>query len=212
MEPTNQPTKRVIDWEAIEREYRAGIRSLRDIADQFGVTEGAIRKRARRDGWERDLSGKIAAQAEALVRKDAVRESVRADERAIIESNAELQATAILSHRSDIRRNRDLLSRLLAELTAQTGDPAMFDRLGELLRDPDANGMDKLNEIYKKSISLPARIKGMKDLVDTLRVLIALEREAFGIKDAPDEDRRRRDGAAMSPAEAWEELLQASAR
>lgn len=41
------------DWEAIERDYRAGVLSLREIAIPNGITEGAIRKRAKRDGWER---------------------------------------------------------------------------------------------------------------------------------------------------------------
>lgn len=35
------------DWEAIESAYRAGVLSLRDIGDKYGVTEGAIRKRAK---------------------------------------------------------------------------------------------------------------------------------------------------------------------
>jgi hypothetical protein len=40
------------DWEAIESAYRAGVLSLRDIGDKYGVTEGAIRKRAKKfDGY-----------------------------------------------------------------------------------------------------------------------------------------------------------------
>jgi len=41
------------DWEAIESAYRAGVLSLRVIGAQYGVTEGAIRKRAKNLGWER---------------------------------------------------------------------------------------------------------------------------------------------------------------
>ncbi|EFM4225777.1 hypothetical protein IGC89_000205 [Escherichia coli] len=32
------------DWEAIETAYRAGVMSLREIASQHGISEGAIRK------------------------------------------------------------------------------------------------------------------------------------------------------------------------
>lgn len=46
--------RKAVDWEAVEREYRAGIRSLRDIAGEVGVSEGAIRKRAKAEGWERE--------------------------------------------------------------------------------------------------------------------------------------------------------------
>ena len=64
--------KRVIDWESIEREYRAGIKTLREIASSHGITHAAIDKRAKRDGWERDLSGRIKSKAEGvkLIEKD----------------------------------------------------------------------------------------------------------------------------------------------
>lgn len=42
------------DWDSIEVHYRAGARSLRDIADEFGVNESAIRKRAKKYGWTRN--------------------------------------------------------------------------------------------------------------------------------------------------------------
>ena len=46
--------RKVLDWEAIEREFRAGQLSLREIGRRFGLTEGAIRKRA---GSGTSLSG-----------------------------------------------------------------------------------------------------------------------------------------------------------
>jgi len=45
------------DWLEIEGDFRAGVKSLREIANEHGLTEGAIRKRAKRDGWLRDPSG-----------------------------------------------------------------------------------------------------------------------------------------------------------
>lgn len=45
------------DWISIEGEYRAGVATLRDIAGRHGITEGAIRKRAKTHGWTRDPSG-----------------------------------------------------------------------------------------------------------------------------------------------------------
>ncbi|EAA6549424.1 hypothetical protein DLB95_08165 [Salmonella enterica subsp. diarizonae] len=44
------------DWEAIETAYRAGIMSLRDIGALYGVTEGAIRKKAKKLEWVRKNS------------------------------------------------------------------------------------------------------------------------------------------------------------
>ncbi|MDR3671477.1 MAG: hypothetical protein P4L36_11560 [Holophaga sp.] len=41
------------DWEAIQEAFRAGAQSLREIAGKHGVTEGAIRARAKKAGWTR---------------------------------------------------------------------------------------------------------------------------------------------------------------
>lgn len=41
------------DWGAIEAAYLAGVMSLREIGAQHGVTEGAIRKKAKKLGWVR---------------------------------------------------------------------------------------------------------------------------------------------------------------
>lgn len=172
-----------IDWEGIEREYRAGIRSVREIATAFGISDVAIHKRAKRDGWVRDLAAKIRAQAEALVSKDALPEPLsKAAEREIVDANAEVQARVMREHRKEIGRNRALSSRLLAELEAVTAEPELFAQLGELLNAPDDRGIDKLNELYRKVIALPSRIDGAKKLAETLKILIGLEREAFGIK------------------------------
>lgn len=183
---------KVICWGAIEKDYRAGIKSLRTIAGEHGVTEGAIRKRAKRDGWERDLAPKIKAKAEDLVRKATVRNMVRTEtamsERVLIEVNAQVQTDIILTHRTDIQRSRTLTMKLLEELEIATGDNDLLRQLGDLMYSPDKNGVDKLNELYNKIIAMPGRVDSMKKLADTLKTLIALEREAFGIDEKKGEE------------------------
>ncbi|WP_454723693.1 hypothetical protein [Delftia acidovorans] len=63
--------KQVSRWERIEPDYSAGIKSLRQIAAEQGISEEAIRKRAKLDDWSRDLLERIQDKAEQLVRKDA---------------------------------------------------------------------------------------------------------------------------------------------
>lgn len=177
------------DWERIELDYRAGVKSLREIASEHGITEGAIRKRAKKPGeeWERDLAGKIQAKAEELVRRDAVRSEVRANqaasEKAVVDANAQAIADIRLAHRHDIRRARTLTNALLSELEQQT-DPdtlVMLKELGDLLRREDDNGQDRRNDLYQKVISLSERSKTMKTLADSLRVMVDMERTAFGM-------------------------------
>ena len=51
-------SKPTIDWEAVERDYRAGILSVREIGAKCGCTHTAINKRAKRDGWERERAAR----------------------------------------------------------------------------------------------------------------------------------------------------------
>ena len=175
------------DWERIELDYRAGIKTLRQIADEHGISHVAVAKRAKRDGWTRDLAGKIQAKADELVNKSLVTSAVTAEtkiaEKAVIDANAQAVADIRLAHRSDIRRARNLTNSLLAELEAQT-DPStlsMLHELGELLRSEDDNGQDRRNDLYMKVISLSERSKTMKTLADSLRVVVDMERTAFSM-------------------------------
>lgn len=183
--PAEPSSRAAIDWEAVEMHYRAGIRSLKDIGSQYGVSDAGIIKRAKRDGWERDLKAKIQAKAAAKVSAAVVSAEVspqtKLTEAVRVEVESEVQARIELGHRRDIARSRTLAMKLLDELEVDTDSLDDLKRLGELMYAPNENGVDKLNELYHKVISLPSRTKVMKDLGDTLKTLIALEREAFGI-------------------------------
>lgn len=179
------------DWEAIETAYRAGVMSLREIAAQHGISEGAIRKRSKRDDWSRDLAAKVKERADDLVRKAEVRKQVRTEtalsERVLIEATAEVVAAVRMEHRGDIRCAREITNALFDELGAECADVDSLRKLGELMLAPDENGRDKLNEIYHSIISMPERVKAVKALSDALKNLIGLERQAYDI-DGPEGD------------------------
>ena len=183
-------TRKQIDWESVEIQYRAGIRSLKDIGAEFGVSDAAIIKRAKRDSWVRDLKAKILARADAKVSAAVVSAEVsaqtRLNERDTIERASDEIVSVRLAHRRDIQRSRSITMRLLEELELQSGreNAELLEQLGELMRREDDRGQDKLNDLYQKIISLPGRAKTMKDLGESLRVLVTLERQAFGLDNA----------------------------
>ncbi|QQU53606.1 hypothetical protein [Serratia liquefaciens] len=57
----------------LERDYCAGQLSLRDMAEIYGISEGAIRKRAKKHGWVR--SAKTGTQKGTQVRKSGTQKS-----------------------------------------------------------------------------------------------------------------------------------------
>ena len=180
-------TRKQIDWEALEIQYRAGIRSLKCIGFEFGVSDAAIIKRAKRDNWSRDLKAKIQARADAKVSASLVRAEVSAQtkirEREVIEANASAVANVLLGQRRDIQRSRNIVMAMMVELEASCGaeNAELLASLGDMMRSPDEYGRDKLNDLYQAVVSLPGRAKTMKDLAASLVSLIDKERDAFNI-------------------------------
>jgi len=184
-----KPPLSLEQWAAIEADYRAGILSNRQIGKKHGCSDKAVGKRAEQFGWKKDLANAIRARAQELVRTQEVRNEVRASitDEEIIEDNANLQAEVIREHRTDIQKHRGLASKLLCELEFVTDNQELFEQLGELLIDPyDSDG--KINQAEMKrlqalnrAIDMTGRVDSLKKLSDTLKTIIALEREAFAI-------------------------------
>lgn len=189
--------KKEVDWIALEIDYRANMKTMRMMAQEYGISTARICQVAEERSWERDLAGKIAAKAQSKLDRsildaklDADMSSVKkATEKQVVEANASLRTDIQISHRKDIGRSRDLAISLLGELEHETKNLDLYEQLGELLRLDDDKGQDKRNDLYMKVISSAGRVDSMKKLAETLRVLVGLEREAYGITsgqgDAP---------------------------
>ena len=114
-----------IDWEAVERDYRAGVTSVSAVAEKHGVSLSQVKIRAKRDGWTRDLSSEIRARAKAKVAQidvqalveqsasESAGKSAKLIKRAIEEAS-DVAAGVIVRHRADIRLQHERAMRLEA--------------------------------------------------------------------------------------------------
>ncbi|NMP26860.1 hypothetical protein GW590_08285 [Rahnella sp. SAP-1] len=90
------------DWEAIQKAYCAGNESLRDIAARYGITEGAIRKRAAKLGWVRKK--KTSTQSGTQVRKNGTqKDKVRTEQSRVEREKKEKYATEKTQPPSDTK-------------------------------------------------------------------------------------------------------------
>lgn len=170
------------DWEAIEREYRAGQQSIREIAKKHGVSDTAIRKEAKAKGWERALADQVRkAVREKLVRSDGSQSGSRpqrANDREIIEGASLLGFEVVQSHRRDIAQLTAISNILATRLAAVlNSDPVE----GRCLGDKESPG-----DLLEKLTRVRAR-------------LIPLERQAYNLdaeaRDPSDADSH--DGSAI---------------
>jgi len=179
---SEQPAKPVkIDWEAIERDYRAGMLSIREIAKAQGVSDTAIRKKATASGWERDLSAKVAEK----VRNELVRAEFAAanlqTEREIVETAAATIVQVVRGHRTRITRQTELVDLLTEQITSAAGkreeiESAIWD---ETALDKDG----KRRSAMMRAVALPTHASTVVNLTNALKTLIGLERQAFSIRD-----------------------------
>jgi vacuolar-type H+-ATPase subunit I/STV1 len=113
-----QEPKRAPDWEAIEREYRVGQLSLRELARQHSISDKAIRKRAAAQGWDRDLTEKVNQKVRTALVRTEVRTSNACGptEREAIEAAAARGVEVVRSHRTLLGRLRRIADTLLGRM------------------------------------------------------------------------------------------------
>jgi hypothetical protein len=201
------PAKPATDYDRIEPDWRAGVKSPAQIAAEYrdatgvAITRQAIVKHFKARGIPRDLAAKIRSAADAKVAASAVARGVAgatrggASDTEIVDANAEQMLVVRLAHRRDIAKHRGLAQSMMDELEQQTGNMGMF----EAIKDALAEGASQeakaiLRDAWQRAMSLGGRVRIMGDLATTLRTLIALEREAFGL-------------AGTTPTAGYEETL-----
>lgn len=178
-----KPGRTNADWERVEFEYRAGKRSLRQIAEDQGITEGAIRRRAKENHWVRDLAWKIAAKAEQMVR--AQQAQLDANEITVVEANAQVIADAVMGQRKDVAKARGTVQRIFAKLDLIVEHEDRINELADMLADPDQGDMETLAERMRALTKLPMQVDVVRKLVDALKSSVELERRVLKI-DADD--------------------------
>ena len=174
------------DWEAIEREYRAGQLSIREIASQHGISDTAIRKKAKAKGWARDLTEQVQKRVRSETVRSAVRESNAnvdtEDDDQVVQAFGERGSEVNAIHRNDTRMGRELVETMFAELQQQCAGPEVTQAAVEQYADEqELNGQAR--SFAMKAISLPGRASTLRDLSQSLQRLVALERQAYSLDE-----------------------------
>jgi len=182
--PKGKEKRKPVDWEAIEREYRLGQLSNAEIGHLHGISKQAVQKHASNLGWEKDLTGKVAALARAKLSVVApVVGSVvgvvvdgpsraRAEEQAVDEGAARVVAV-VIKHRKSLARMNDLSERLMEQLDKQ---------LTQAEEDTPEKAVAEQRLLYR--LDLGQSSKATAALAAALSKVIPLERQAFNVDGA----------------------------
>lgn len=181
-------TKKTPDWQRIRAEYRAGQLSIREIARQYDLSETAIRKKAKTEGWTRDLSSQVREK----VRTDLVRSEVRTEKGSaltddeIIEEAAARGVLIVRGHQKAIGEAMELFAVLMLELKEAT---RLREEIEEaIILETAEDKTDKRRARMLAAVSLGGRVSTLRDLSTAMKTYITLERQAFNLDDHGTDD------------------------
>jgi DNA-binding MarR family transcriptional regulator len=173
----NMENRSKIDWESIETADCAGVIPLRQIAAMHGVTHGAINKRAKREGWIRDLAGKVDKRAKTILLSAIARAGIQTGIQKTVSKDLDTIAAEIRAEKRAVSEKK------IVESAATLSAAVQIAHRGELaeLRRQARELLEKLDEAEKNGATLKERIQMLCQLVGAYAQVIRLEREAYGI-------------------------------
>lgn len=187
---TQKPAKRkLVDWPAVERDYRTSQMTLREMGEKHGCTHGAIAQKAKASGWQRDLRPAIEQATQARLIESALSSAVNGATQEltnVVLAVAEVNTQVILKHRTGLQRITRIKEQLLDQIEqAAMNLPDLAEAI-ELLRNPDQNGQDKANDALRKAMSRTSLVDDLKKLAEVDEKVRKGEREAFNIAGGED--------------------------
>ena len=150
-----------IDWDDIEKDYRAGAMSIREIARWHRLTEGAIRKKAKKEGWTR------AQQPPHIERRQVVPAEITPP------------AASAVKPEELPDRGRAIASRMFDELDAVTSN---IGELEDMISTEESD--PRRRQALLKALSLAERSTTLKNLSTALKTLNEAGAAAVGGKKA----------------------------
>ena len=160
MTKDTQPRRRV-DWDAVERDYRATQMTLRELGDKHGCDHAAIARKAKKDGWQRDLTSAVRIATNARVIEEVVTKAVnnsQQDVTSTIAAAAEVNTRIIMKHRRKLSDLHELVEVAKAKL----------EEIGDALTD--------VREVA-------TFVQAVGNLTTSTKALIEQERKSFGLDE-----------------------------
>lgn len=184
--------KRRVDWDAIQRDYGTNEFTFRELETKYGVFYSSIARKAKKDGWTQDLSIAIKQATNAKLTEQLVNNIVNTSSQNVnntVLAAAEVNSQVILGHRTGLKRITTIQQKLLDQIEqAASNLPDLADVI-EMIRKPDDNGVDKVNDLMRKAMGRSSLVDDLKKLAEVDERVRKGEREAFNLNtDEKDKD------------------------
>lgn len=171
--------RKKIDWDVVERKYRAGQLSIREIARQHKCSDGAVRKKAKAHGWTRDLITKVNQEVRNKLVRSEVRVPDEKTEKEIVEEAATVATDVVLSHRKGSQKGLWAVNILLKQLLEAAESRAQLEE--EIAK--ETKGVPSRKERFMRAISLKTHSVIAVNLANALKTLVGVDRQSYNLDD-----------------------------
>lgn len=154
-----------IDWQAIYEDYRKGDSSIREIARRHGINQSSINMKIARQNWTRDglPDDRYMTMDEPVDDLDGMIELPK----------VKPQRQSVL-----MKRGKELAQRLLSEIEDTT---AHHDEIAAIIVGTEHDALRRRAAL--KAISTGERVKNLKEVIATLKMIEAPPAAAKTAKD-----------------------------
>jgi hypothetical protein len=181
-----QGTRKKVDWDAVERDYRTGKFTLRELEAKHGVDNAQIARRKKKDGWTQDLSTAVRQATNAMLMTEIVSKEVSDAQQSVsktVIAAAEVNKQVVLGHRTNLKRITAVAGTLMSQIEQAALQMPELAEVIEMVRNPDENGVDKANDAMRKAMARSALVDDLKKLAEINERVIKGERQAFGLDE-----------------------------
>lgn len=174
-----------IDWDALEKQYRIGQKSNKQLGEEYSVDPATIGRRAKKFGWVVDKSEEVAAATNSLLIQAASGTSnPNATPSALdIKAAAQTNFTVIMGHRAGLARLAKVKDKMLDHIESAVEGMTSVDEIVAFVRNAsdDDESVGKALEMLRKAVGRGALVDDLKKLSEIDEKVRKGEREAFGI-------------------------------
>jgi hypothetical protein len=151
------------DWEAVEKEYRLGMKSVRTLAEQYGCAHTTITRRAKKEGWAQDKSEEVQQRTKAALLAHQERTTpTREDIDVAVKTNVEV----VRQHRALVQRTLNLVDRLLTD--AEEEKTLDINKHGNLFRTV-SQGLAKVIPLERQAFNLDDKSQTGETIEDIIK-------------------------------------------
>ena len=162
--------KKAVDWRKIKAAWIVGSPSIRALSREWGVSDTAIRKKAREENWP-DRPANLGSQAASDCKPE---QTAKAE----ASSSPMVAASADADPKALVKAGRSIVEMLLRELSLVSDHVELLERIIE--EETAGDRSLKRRQLLLRIVSLPVRTQAARNLTSAL---IALAEHGPGKKE-----------------------------